>query len=130
VGIYEPVKIHLLEKFPEQWSSAAHLLAAAAAGTGASIVRVPTEVIKQRMQTGQFATAAGAVKQILAKEGMKGMYAVSRVLLGGCRAVCRRGGATEYCGMMRGSSFDSQDEAWSKRMIRILGLIVCKRLLK
>ncbi|GAQ79393.1 mitochondrial substrate carrier family protein [Klebsormidium nitens] len=75
VAIYEPLKQHLLDRFPEQWSSAAQLLAAGAGATGASIVRVPTEVIKQRMQTGQFTSAAGAVKQILAKEGMKGMYA-------------------------------------------------------
>jgi solute carrier family 25 (mitochondrial S-adenosylmethionine transporter), member 26 len=68
-------------------------------GIAASLVRVPTEVcklffllqivlcciqirshciqvIKQRMQTGQFRSAPDAVRLIVAKEGFKGLYAV------------------------------------------------------
>lgn len=34
------------------------------------------QVVKQRMQTGQFPSAHSAVRQILAKEGVRGLYAV------------------------------------------------------
>ncbi|KAK9943742.1 hypothetical protein M0R45_009340 [Rubus argutus] len=49
--------------------------AGAIGGAASSIVRVPTEVVKQRMQTAQFASAPDAVRLILAKEGFKGLYA-------------------------------------------------------
>lgn len=75
IGVYEPVKARLMKMVPEELSVAAHLSAGAAGGAAASLVRVPTEVIKQRMQTGQFPTAVTAVRTILAKEGFKGMYA-------------------------------------------------------
>eukprot|EP00899_Mesostigma_viride_P008438 jgi/Mesvir1/17596/Mv08828-RA.1 len=73
-GVYEPLKMFLLKKLPENLSGIAHVTSAAAAGTAASLVRVPTEVIKQRMQTGQFTSATAAVRTILAKEGAKGLY--------------------------------------------------------
>ncbi|CAI5480062.1 unnamed protein product [Closterium sp. Yama58-4] len=75
IGVYEPVKAFLLNALPENISVAAHLAAGAAGGTAASLVRVPTEVVKQRMQTGQFPTAVNAVKTILSKEGVRGLYA-------------------------------------------------------
>ncbi|CAI7908427.1 unnamed protein product [Closterium sp. NIES-54] len=75
IGVYEPVKAYLLNALPENISVAAHLAAGAAGGTAASLVRVPTEVVKQRMQTGQFPTAVNAVKTILSKEGFRGLYA-------------------------------------------------------
>lgn len=34
------------------------------------------QVVKQRMQTGQFVSAQAAVRQIVAKEGVRGLYAV------------------------------------------------------
>jgi len=34
------------------------------------------QVVKQRMQTGQFVSAQAAVRQIVAKEGIRGLYAV------------------------------------------------------
>lgn len=34
------------------------------------------QVVKQRMQTGQFASAPNAVRLIVANEGFKGLYAV------------------------------------------------------
>ncbi|RDY05623.1 Glucan endo-1,3-beta-glucosidase 8, partial [Mucuna pruriens] len=49
--------------------------AGAIGGIAASLIRVPTEVIKQRMQTGQFTSASGAVRLIASKEGFKGFYA-------------------------------------------------------
>ena len=47
----------------------AHLAAAASAGLASSLVRVPTEVVKTRMQTGQFSSARAALRHIVAKEG-------------------------------------------------------------
>ncbi|XAR48638.1 hypothetical protein NMG60_11031520 [Bertholletia excelsa] len=75
VGVYEPTKQKLLKCFPENLSAFAHLTAGAVGGAASSIVRVPTEVVKQRMQTGQFASAVEAVRLIVAKEGVKGLYA-------------------------------------------------------
>ncbi|XP_021771465.1 probable S-adenosylmethionine carrier 2, chloroplastic [Chenopodium quinoa] len=75
LGVYEPVKQKLLKAIPENFSSLAHLSAGAIAGAASSIVRVPTEVVKQRMQMGQFATAPNAVRMIVSKEGFRGLYA-------------------------------------------------------
>ncbi|KAK1259383.1 hypothetical protein QJS04_geneDACA005469 [Acorus gramineus] len=75
VGVYEPSKQKLLKIFPEHLSAVAHLTAGAIGGVFSSLVRVPTEVVKQRMQTGQFASAPDAVRLIVAKEGFKGLYA-------------------------------------------------------
>ncbi|KAJ9146081.1 hypothetical protein P3X46_028392 [Hevea brasiliensis] len=74
-GVYEPVKQKLLKTLPENLSAFAHLSAGAIGGAISSLVRVPTEVVKQRMQTGQFTSAPNAVHVIVAKEGFKGLYA-------------------------------------------------------
>ncbi|CAD6220271.1 unnamed protein product [Miscanthus lutarioriparius] len=75
VGVYEPAKRKLLEIFPENLSAIAHLTAGAIGGAASSLIRVPTEVVKQRMQMSQFKTAPDAVRRIVAKEGIKGLYA-------------------------------------------------------
>ncbi|XP_044469388.1 S-adenosylmethionine carrier 1, chloroplastic/mitochondrial isoform X2 [Mangifera indica] len=75
VGVYEPTKQKLLRMFPENLSAVAHLTAGAIGGVAASLIRVPTEVVKQRMQTGQFVSAPDAVHLIVSKEGFKGLYA-------------------------------------------------------
>ncbi|XP_051127141.1 S-adenosylmethionine carrier 1, chloroplastic/mitochondrial [Andrographis paniculata] len=75
VGVYEPAKQKLLRSFPENLSAVAHLTAGALGGIAASFIRVPTEVVKQRMQTGQFASAPDAVRLIASKEGFRGLYA-------------------------------------------------------
>lgn len=76
LAAYEPMKKKMLHSLPKEYSAVAHLTAAAGAGVVSSLVRVPTEVIKQRMQTGQFKSAASAAKEIVRKEGIrKGMYA-------------------------------------------------------
>ena len=74
MGVYEPMKrivaSHGGSPLVQQ------LAAATAAGCAASLVRVPTEVVKTRMQTGQFASATAAVKAIVSKEGVRrGLYA-------------------------------------------------------
>ncbi|KAF4365920.1 hypothetical protein G4B88_008393 [Cannabis sativa] len=75
VGVYEPAKQALLISLPEKFSALAHLTAGIIGGAASSLIRVPTEVVKQRMQTGQFASAPNAVRLIIAKEGFKGLYA-------------------------------------------------------
>lgn len=75
VGVYEPTKQKLLRTFPENFSALAHLAAGALGGVAASLIRVPTEVVKQRMQTRQFNSAPDAVRLIVSKEGFKGLYA-------------------------------------------------------
>nr|XP_043630163.1 S-adenosylmethionine carrier 1, chloroplastic/mitochondrial [Erigeron canadensis] len=75
VGVYEPAKKKLLKMLPDNLSSVAYLTSGAIGGIAASLVRVPTEVVKQRMQTRQFASAPDAVRLIVAKEGFKGLYA-------------------------------------------------------
>ncbi|KAH0449696.1 hypothetical protein IEQ34_020388 [Dendrobium chrysotoxum] len=75
IGIYEPTKQKLLKLFPENLSAFAHLTAGAIGGAASSLIRVPTEVVKQRMQTRQFTSASNAVRLILAKEGFRGLYA-------------------------------------------------------
>uniref|UniRef100_A0A803KW82 Uncharacterized protein n=1 Tax=Chenopodium quinoa TaxID=63459 RepID=A0A803KW82_CHEQI len=81
LGVYEPTKQKLLRLLPENLSAVAHLTAGAVGGVAASLIRVPTEVVKQRMQTGQFASAPDAVRLIVAKEGFKGLYAGYRSFL-------------------------------------------------
>nr|GEW22275.1 S-adenosylmethionine carrier 1, chloroplastic/mitochondrial-like [Tanacetum cinerariifolium] len=75
IGVYEPTKQKLLKSCPENFSALAHLTAGAVGGAASSIIRVPTEVVKQRMQTGHFASAPDAVRLIVAKEGFKGIFA-------------------------------------------------------
>ncbi|XP_047329144.1 S-adenosylmethionine carrier 1, chloroplastic/mitochondrial-like [Impatiens glandulifera] len=74
VGVYEPTKQKLLKVIPDNLSAVAHLTAGAVGGIAASLIRVPTEVVKQRMQTRQYASAPEAVRLILSKEGFKGLY--------------------------------------------------------
>eukprot|EP00249_Psilotum_nudum_P004169 c17713_g1_i1 orf=478-1431(-) len=75
VGVYEPVKQKMLQRFPDHFSSIAHLTAGAIGGATASLIRIPTEVVKQRMQTRQFTSAYRACCEIARKEGVNGFYA-------------------------------------------------------
>jgi solute carrier family 25 S-adenosylmethionine transporter 26 len=51
-----------------------HLFAASVAEVAACTIRVPTELIKQRMQTHQYASLSNAFKSISAKDGPFGFY--------------------------------------------------------
>ncbi|CAI9116468.1 OLC1v1017621C3 [Oldenlandia corymbosa var. corymbosa] len=75
VGVYEPTKQILTKSFPEHLSVLAQLIAGAVGGAASSVVRVPTEVVKQRMQMSHFASAPDAVRCIVTKEGFRGLYA-------------------------------------------------------
>ncbi|KAL7317247.1 S-adenosylmethionine transporter [Mucor circinelloides] len=50
------------------------MTAATCGEISACTVRVPTEVIKQRMQINQFSTTMGAVSSVLKTEGLLGLY--------------------------------------------------------
>lgn len=52
----------------------AHMLAAAAGDVSSSTVRVPFEVVKQRIQSGQYATARAAIKGTMASQGVPGFF--------------------------------------------------------
>eukprot|EP01083_Nonionella_stella_P142155 439241_1 len=52
-----------------------HMLAASVAETAACLVRVPTEVVKQRMQIGGYSTLSIALTDIRRRYGIRGFYA-------------------------------------------------------
>lgn len=74
-SVYQPCKHAISERLPEQQQFTGPLMAGALAGLAASLVRVPTEVVKQRMQTREFQGLFQAVSGIVGREGMKGLYA-------------------------------------------------------
>ncbi|KAI9481227.1 MAG: mitochondrial carrier domain-containing protein [Benjaminiella poitrasii] len=57
-----------------QYAPLIHMAAASCGETVACTVRVPTEVIKQRMQTKQFKKTSAAVSNVLRTEGILGLY--------------------------------------------------------
>ncbi|KAJ9529832.1 hypothetical protein QJQ45_022243 [Haematococcus lacustris] len=75
ISVYEPVKAAVEAAVHKDQMFLGAVLAGMAAGTASSLVRVPTEVIKQRLQTKEFAGAATAVRSIVAREGLRGLYA-------------------------------------------------------
>ena len=76
MGVYEPIKCRVADQAPPGREWLGPLIAGATAGVAASVVRVPTEVVKQRMQSGELGGAAlGAVRTIIAREGVRGMFA-------------------------------------------------------
>ncbi|KAI8846088.1 mitochondrial carrier domain-containing protein [Chytridium lagenaria] len=51
-----------------------HMAAASAGEVAACFIRVPTEVVKQRMQAGQFKNLSVAVSSIVRQDGLSGLY--------------------------------------------------------
>eukprot|EP00613_Pedinella_sp_CCMP2098_P068714 CAMPEP_0171904718 /NCGR_PEP_ID=MMETSP0993-20121228/4371_1 /TAXON_ID=483369 /ORGANISM="non described non described, Strain CCMP2098" /LENGTH=279 /DNA_ID=CAMNT_0012535749 /DNA_START=32 /DNA_END=871 /DNA_ORIENTATION=- len=70
---YETVKPLLLSSFGMS-PAASQMLAASIAETMACLVRVPTEIVKQRMQIGAVKSALEAVPSIVKADGILGMY--------------------------------------------------------
>eukprot|EP01023_Acetabularia_acetabulum_P017756 TRINITY_DN18907_c0_g1_i11.p2 TRINITY_DN18907_c0_g1~~TRINITY_DN18907_c0_g1_i11.p2 ORF type:complete len:309 (+),score=70.43 TRINITY_DN18907_c0_g1_i11:246-1172(+) len=81
MAFYEPSKIWIAQQLSPEQQHLSPLGAGTIAGVAASVVRVPTEVVKQRMQTGEFKQLGTAISSILKKEGAKGMYAGYRAFL-------------------------------------------------
>lgn len=75
MAVYEPVKQAVIKSQPSDRAFLGPLAAGVAAGLASSVIRVPTEVVKTRMQTGEFKHAFTALKTILAREGARGIFA-------------------------------------------------------
>ncbi len=75
MAVYEPVKQYVTAQVSPDQSFLGPLAAGVAAGLASSFVRVPTEVVKTRMQTGEFRHAFTALRTIIAKEGARGIFA-------------------------------------------------------
>jgi solute carrier family 25 S-adenosylmethionine transporter 26 len=75
MAVYEPVKQAVMRSQPADRAFLGPLSAGVAAGLASSVIRVPTEVVKTRMQTGEFTHAFTALKTIVAREGARGIFA-------------------------------------------------------
>ncbi|KAG0020564.1 hypothetical protein BGZ80_003988 [Entomortierella chlamydospora] len=72
---YEGLKTALTAVMPDaQYAPAVHMMAASGGEIAACFVRVPTEVIKQRMQTKQYGSTTGALRAVIQNEGVLGFY--------------------------------------------------------
>ncbi len=72
---YETSKKLISVAFPEHNQSPfAHMTAAATGEMSACLVRVPTEIVKQRMQTGIYSNFQEALTGVRAAEGLRGFY--------------------------------------------------------
>ncbi|KAF9096388.1 S-adenosylmethionine transporter [Mortierella sp. AD031] len=72
---YEGLKKALTAAMPDpQYAPTVHMMSASGGEIAACFVRVPTEVIKQRMQTKQFQTTTAALKSVIHNEGILGFY--------------------------------------------------------
>ncbi|KAF9143376.1 hypothetical protein BGX30_000611 [Mortierella sp. GBA39] len=72
---YEGLKKTLTTVLPDpQHAPMVHMMSASGGEIAACFVRVPTEVIKQRMQTKQFTTTSAAFKSVVHNEGILGFY--------------------------------------------------------
>ncbi|KAM5577529.1 hypothetical protein ABKV19_008059 [Rosa sericea] len=106
--------------FPENLSALPHFTVGACGGIAASLIRVPTEVVKQRMQTGQFTSASAAVRLIAAKEGFKGLYAAKRELNDPENAII---GA--FAGALTGVITTPLDVIKTRLMVQYKGIVDC-----
>ncbi|KAI8336308.1 mitochondrial carrier domain-containing protein [Chlamydoabsidia padenii] len=71
---YEATKRALSTSIDPAYVPFIHMVAASCGEVTACSVRVPTEVVKQRMQTKQFNTASSAVSNVIRTEGILGLY--------------------------------------------------------
>jgi len=72
---YEYLKKVIKDKVPEEHYGKALYLAGAAAFLASSVVLVPGELLKQRLQMGQISSVRSGIPQILKSEGILGLYA-------------------------------------------------------
>ena len=76
-GVYSSAKSFLfnLPSYREEYKFLAVALAASIGNTVASVLRVPYEVIKQRMQNGEFTSTMEAIAHSWKNEGALGLFA-------------------------------------------------------
>lgn len=73
-GAYDYLERTLSPKFSTSQQPAVHFFAACGGNLAQSVVRVPFEVIKQRLQAGVDSNALTALAGILKSQGIKGLY--------------------------------------------------------
>lgn len=73
-GVYSTMKSHLVKAFPPELKLLAVALSAAVGNTFASVLRVPYEVLKQRIQTGRHQSAWEAVVYSWKNDGPLGLF--------------------------------------------------------
>lgn len=73
-AMYDYTKRVLSARVEPKYTPLCHMAAAAAGDIASSTVRVPFEVVKQRMQSGMYTSARAAVRGTLAKEGVAGFF--------------------------------------------------------
>lgn len=73
-GAYDSMKRVLTDKLPDDYATVAHAGAAAGADIAQSVVRVPFEVVKQRVQAGVDASGRIALSNVLRTQGPRGLY--------------------------------------------------------
>lgn len=78
-GCYSTSKKHLEKVLPEKFKLVAVCVAAAFGNTVASVLRVPYEVVKQRLQVGIHKSTSEAVMYILKEEGIGGLLGSGRL---------------------------------------------------
>eukprot|EP00568_Trieres_chinensis_P006852 CAMPEP_0183299012 /NCGR_PEP_ID=MMETSP0160_2-20130417/5850_1 /TAXON_ID=2839 ORGANISM="Odontella Sinensis, Strain Grunow 1884" /NCGR_SAMPLE_ID=MMETSP0160_2 /ASSEMBLY_ACC=CAM_ASM_000250 /LENGTH=380 /DNA_ID=CAMNT_0025461153 /DNA_START=59 /DNA_END=1198 /DNA_ORIENTATION=- len=72
---YEAIKKWVSDRVPEQYVGAALFGCAAAAYMASSVILIPGELIKQRMQMGQASGFSAAVSSIWKNDGITGFFA-------------------------------------------------------
>lgn len=73
-AMYDYVKHVLATRVDEKYAPMCHMVAAAAGDVSSSTVRVPFEVVKQRMQSGMYTSARAAIRDTFAKQGVPGFF--------------------------------------------------------
>lgn len=73
-GAYDSMKRVLTDKLPDDYATVAHAGAAAGADIVQSVVRVPFEVVKQRVQAGVDTSGRVALSNVLKTQGPRGLY--------------------------------------------------------
>ncbi|KAJ2722796.1 S-adenosylmethionine transporter [Coemansia sp. Benny D115] len=71
---YEQTKAVLERQTAPEYQPLVHMAAASAGEIAACLVRVPTEVVKQRLQAGQHGSLAAAIRGTYGAEGLLGFY--------------------------------------------------------
>lgn len=73
-GAYDTLKRVLTDKLPDDYASVAHAGSAAGADLAQSVVRVPFEVVKQRVQAGVDSSGRAALASVIQTQGPRGLY--------------------------------------------------------
>lgn len=72
--VFQTLKSKLSARTTERWRNVAVASSAALGDVAASLVRVPCEVAKQRLQVGVYSNAGDALRSMLANGGIRSIY--------------------------------------------------------